>query len=167
MVGFPILIWSLITRMAFTSFFMVDGPSMDPTLKSGQLFLVDQYTYTNSEPKRDDVVVFSFEEEPDYYYVKRVVGLPGEKVSVENDGVYLHFAGGGEQKLDEPFLPFQTQEAAGSYWKKSAAKSLFDVPSDKYFVLGDNRSHSLDSRYFSDHYVPRERIKGKYLFTIF
>lgn len=167
MIKLSLVVWSLVSRIALSSFFMVDGPSMEPTLHNDQLFLVDRVSFEQEELKRGDIVVFSLEEEPDYYYVKRVIGLPGEKLTVDNDGVHLHFAAGGEQKLDEPYLQNQTQQTEQSYWKKSAAKRLFIVPMDSYFVLGDNRLHSLDSRYFSEHYVPKARIVGKYLFTLF
>ena len=167
MLKLTLLIWSVVTRVAMSSFFMVEGPSMEPTLYDQQLFAVDRYIYEHAEPRRGDIVVFSLEDEPDYYYVKRVIGLPGEKLTVDRDGVRLHFTGSGEQKVEEPYLPEQTQQSDLSYWTKSAAKRLFIVPVDKYFVLGDNRAHSLDSRYFSDHYVPKDRIIGKYLFTVF
>ncbi len=157
----------LFTRVAMSSFFVVEGPSMEPTLHANQLFAVDRLVYEKSEPGRGDIVVFSLEEDPDYYYVKRVVGLPGEKLSVEDDGVHLHYAAGGEQKVEEPYLTSLTRQEAPSYWNKSVAKRLFTVPAGQYFLLGDNRAHSLDSRYFSDHYVPKERITGKYLFTVF
>jgi signal peptidase I len=180
----PLLLWTIITKLSFLSLFMVDGPSMEPTLHSGQVFMLSQMVYQVQAPARGDVVVFSFDDEPDYYYVKRVIGLPGEKLTVEGDGVYLHYEGGGTKKIDEPYLsgiPQQTGDDGqiiskysgrqefedNSVWQKSAAKRLFVVPLDKYFVLGDNRAHSLDSRYFSDNYVPKAGVKGKYLFTLF
>lgn len=168
MVSLPFVIWALLTKFSFFSFFMVEGPSMEPFLHDGDIFLLDQHTYGNSEPGRGDIVVFSLYDKPDYYYVKRVVGLPGEKLTVDDSGVYLHFAGGGEQKLEEGYLLSKknTEERPVTV-KKPAAKDLFIVPPGDYFVLGDNRSHSLDSRYFSGHYIKKDRILGKYLLTIY
>jgi signal peptidase I len=86
----------------------------------------------------------------------------------------LVYEGGGDQKLEEKYLSdsangknSEVSELEASVWKKSSAKRIFTVPVDKYFVLGDNRAHSLDSRYFAESYVPKERIKGRYLFTIY
>ncbi|MBP7058395.1 signal peptidase I [Candidatus Gracilibacteria bacterium] len=170
----PAVVLALIAQLNLFSFFMVDGPSMEPTLQSGQVFILDQFSYGVAKPKRGDIVVFNLADKPDYFYVKRIVGLPGEKISVNNDGVYLHFAGGGEEKLDESYLgpvTVSTEDALRqselSLINRSNAEKLYLVPMDKYFVLGDNRTHSLDSRYFRDSYVSKPEIKGKYLFTLF
>ena len=152
------------------SFFVVEGPSMEPTLHQGQVFVLDQFSYRFLPPTRGDVVVFSLDKDPDYYYVKRVIGLPNERVFMKGDNAYLKFQGSGEQKLNESYLEVGNSVVSDNYqsaWAKSPDNRTYSIPLDAYFVLGDNRTHSLDSRYFADHYISRNNIKGRYLFTLF
>jgi signal peptidase I len=164
--------------MAFTPF-IIDGPSMEPTLNSGDFIVLDSVAYKQAEPARGDVVVFSFEKEPLYFYVKRIVGLPGERVHVTSDGIYFEAADGAKKELLEPYLVHAQGEdpangaenpAGGENAKNFALRGfkdqIFVVPSGKYLVLGDNRSHSLDSRSFIYPFIAKDRVKGKYVFTI-
>ncbi len=156
---------ALISRlMAFTPF-MVDGPSMLPTLQSGSLFVLDKDAYKDSEPQRGDIVVFAFEKKPDYFYVKRVVGLPGERVHVTSNGLYLEEQNGRENEVQEPYLA-HAQGNDKNFALRGFKDQIFVVPSGKYLVLGDNRAHSLDSRSFIYPFVPKENIKGKYIITL-
>ena len=157
------LITAIFTALVPLSPFLVDGPSMLPTLNDGDLFILDSRAYASAEPQRGDIVVFSDEKDPDYYYVKRIVGLPGERLHVTQDGIYVEDKGVKED-LPEPYLA----HAAGdkNYAMDGYEDEVFAVPGDKYFVLGDNRSHSLDSRSFAYPFIPKTLIKGKYLFTL-
>jgi signal peptidase I len=167
MISFSLLGWFFLTKIYFFSPFLVDGPSMMPNLESGELFIIDEGDYLKEEPQRGDIVVFSFEDKPDYFYVKRVVGLPGEKVTLNREGVFIQKNDDQAVKLDESYLTNIDESVRQEYMYKPKVAKKFKVPDEKYFVLGDNRNHSFDSRSFKDPYVPKNRIKGKYLVTLF
>jgi signal peptidase I len=144
--------------------FIVQGSSMLPTLHDGEIFVLDEGAYKNAEPGRGDIVVFSDAKKPDYFYIKRVIGLPGEHVDVTSNGIFIE-NNGSKAALAESYLAHASDQnknyALGGY-----KKEIYYVPGDKYFVLGDNRSHSLDSRSFLYPFIPKEMIKGKYLFSL-
>ncbi|MHC1684105.1 MAG: signal peptidase I [Clostridiaceae bacterium] len=129
----------------------IPSPSMVPTINVGDRMLVTK-VYNPKNLKRGDIVVFDFKE-TDQQFIKRLIGLPSDKVEIKNDGtVYIN----GE-KLDE------------SYVKNPGGPSgtTYEVPADSYFFLGDNRSDSKDSRYWSNPYISAEDIIGKAQFTIY
>jgi len=163
MLNLIFIISFLFTRITAFSPFLVSGPSMLPTLHDGDIFILNQKAFAGEDPQRGDVVVFSDEKKPDYYYVKRIVGLPGERLHVTRDGIYVEKKGIKEE-LPEPYLA----HAAGDkdYALKNYTDEVFVVPPEKYFVLGDNRQHSLDSRSFTYPFISIDRIKGKYSFTL-
>jgi signal peptidase I len=145
---------------------------MLPTLHSGDVFVLNGAAYSAAKPERGDIVVFFEDDEPDYFYVKRVIGLPGERLHVTTKGIYLE-EGVAKKELPEPYLAHAAESggadaggAAKDYTRKGYTDELFIVPKDKYFVLGDNRAHSLDSRSFIDPFIPLNNIKGKYIFTL-
>ena len=162
--GFLISVLTL--KLFGLSSFMVEGPSMEPTLHDGEIFIINQNVEHDGAIERGDIVVFSFDDEPDYFYVKRIIGLPGDRVQIRDDGVYLADAKGDAQKIIEPYLSAhaETVPVTGAY--RPDFKQTYVVPEGKYFVLGDNREHSLDSRYFRSPFISEERINGKYLFYI-
>ncbi len=130
----------------------VRGNSMYPNFHDADYLLTDKITYRLSTPKRDDVVIFVAPKNEEYDYIKRVIALPGEKVSLtENDQVLVN-----NQILIEPYLPEGTQTYGGAFLETGETVT---VPEDQYFVLGDNRSHSSDSRDWG--FVPKENIIGK------
>lgn len=157
------LITALFTSLVSFSPFLVDGPSMQPTLHDGDLFILDSRAYAENEPRRGDIVVFSDESDPEYFYVKRIVGLPGERLHVTQDGIYIEEKG-VQAELSEPYLAHAAEDR--NYAMNGYKDEAFAVPADKYFVLGDNRSHSLDSRSFAYPFIAKTLIKGKYLFTL-
>jgi len=124
----------------------VEGESMVPSLFDGQYVLVNKLVYWLSPPDVGDVVVFRLRASDDRAYVKRVVGRPGDSVEIDLGDVFLN----GE-RLSEDYL-----------WDKSHDDGLWVVPDNSYFVLGDNRSSSYDSRDF--HFVPSSNILGKAVF---
>ena len=156
--------WWIFANVFALSLFMVEGPSMEPNLDDGEIFLLDGYSYRVGEPQRGDVVVFNLKKSPNFYYVKRIVGLPGETVHVKSDGVYLEEGDGRQAKLGEPYIKKVLEEVF--YFGKRNLDEIFAVPQGEYFVLGDNRGHSLDSRSFSDPFISKENIKGR-LFYVF
>ena len=137
------LIMTFIAR-AFT----VDGPSMQPTLYSGERLIVDKITYIMHPPHVGDVVVFHFPADTSQYYIKRVVGGPGDKVEIAGGKVYVN----GVAQSDT----FSGGSVVGAF-----GPSI--VPADHYFVLGDNRNNSEDSRSLRVGYVSQQLIIGRAL----
>jgi len=144
----------LVSKVAFWSPFLVDGESMEPNLHTQELFVIDRAPSSLHNLKRGDVSVFSFDDS--YYYVKRVIGLPGETLKISNAGVAVKEADGNYRILSEPYL----------LGKKFiyGDERIYIVPEGEYFMLGDNRDHSKDSRYFAYPYVQLKYVYGKYIF---
>lgn len=166
MVFGPFVVYALIKTFFFSPF-LVEGDSMLPNLQNGEVFFVDRISYQESDPKRDDIVVFSLDEDQGYFYVKRVIGLPGDKIHLEKDGVYLVDPQSGvRKKLHEPYLMPDPHPSAQFLSDENELGQDFTVPEGKYFVLGDNRERSKDSRFFKEPFIPRDHIVGKFGFEI-
>lgn len=130
----------------------VRGNSMSPNLHDNNYLLTDKISYRLNNPKRGEIVIFVAPKNEEYDYIKRIVGLPEEKVSInENNQVLIN-----DQKLDESYLPTGTETFGGAFLE--IGKTI-TVPEDEYFILGDNRNHSSDSRDWG--FVPRKNIIGK------
>ena len=125
----------------------VEGASMEPTLLHGQFVMVNRLAYRLGEPGYGDVVVFHFPRDPQQEYIKRIVGLPGDKIRVDNGQVFVN-----DQVWIEPYL-----NEAPQY------NGEWEVPEDQLFVLGDNRNNSSDSHRWG--MVPLEYVVGKALFV--
>ncbi len=134
--GILIVIVVIPIRTFIVSPYIVDGASMHPTFENLDYLVVDQIVYNFHAPKRGDIVVFRYPKDPSVFYIKRVIGLPGEKISIRNGVVHIIDAGGKENSLHEPYI---VNEDA-TYTKDVT------LSSDEYFVMGDNRPHSSDSR---------------------
>lgn len=133
----------------------VVGQSMTPTLDSGDQILVNRFVYKVSQPKTDDIIVFLPNgNEKSHYYVKRVVAVPGDTVQIKKGALYVN---GEEVKTGETF---ESMEDAG------LAEDEITVGEDEYFVLGDNRNNSEDSRYANIGNVKKEYIIGKAWFIV-
>ena len=126
---------------------------MRPTLYNQELFLIDRKVAEN-QLKRGEIVVFSFDNS--FFYVKRVIGLPGEYLKINAEGVWIRGSDGLYEKLAEFYL--------GGQKFNYGDERFFMVPAGEYFVLGDNRDHSKDSRYFNPPYVKLSEIYGKYIY---
>lgn len=156
------LIVSIFTLQFFTfSSFVVEGPSMEPALHSGDIFLTEKAWDEQKFYERGDVVVFTLEDDPDYFYVKRVVGLPGETVQVRSDGIYVNGV-----RTSETYLPAGVSSVPRSAAYREDFEQIYRVPPDAYFVLGDNREQSLDSRHFREPFIPRSRIEGRRIYDL-
>ncbi len=133
--------------------FRIDGTSMEPNVHDGQYVIVNKTAYWfGHDPKRGDVVIFQAPDQLQNDRVKRVIGLPGETVEVKPDGtVYITDVDGNLFKLEEPYL--DPNRKSGGY------SGTWTVPEDEYFVMGDNRKASYDSRAGGP--VPRGNIIGK------
>jgi signal peptidase I len=122
----------------------VESVSMQPTLFAGNFVVVNKLSYQFGEPSRGDIIVFRYPPNPELDpYIKRVIGLPGEHILVENGKVLINGV-----RISEPYLETQTQQ--GGEWT---------VPQESLFVMGDNRNNSSDSRAWG--VVPIENIIGK------
>jgi len=144
LVGAAILALFIMTFVARA--FTVDGPSMLPTLEDGQRLLVDRLTYRFQDPQRGDVVVFRYPANPRQHFIKRIIAIPGDEVLISRGTVYVNGVA-----LEEPYI---AGPMFGSF-------GPVVVPPDSYFVLGDNRNNSEDSRDRRVGFVPRDHIIGR------
>ncbi len=131
--------------------------SMEKNIMTGDRVICNRIAYLLREPRRFDVIAFDMVEPSgtEVIYVKRIIGLPGETVTVRDGRVYI---GDSARPLPDYFVAEPPDETdAGP----------FEVPEDCYFMMGDNRNSSYDSRYWPDPYVPRADILGKYVFTYY
>lgn len=135
--------------------FIVSGASMEPTLDRGEYLVIDELTYRFEEPHRGDVVIFRYPLDPDIFFVKRVVGLPGETVEIR-DGEVLIRKDGGTVALSEPYVRAD---------QRTRESSLVVLENDEYFVLGDNREESTDSRIWGP--LTRDYIIGRAFVRLF
>jgi signal peptidase I len=129
--------------------FVVEGDSMQPNFHSGQFVIVDRVSYMVSQPQRGDIVVFHFPGDVTQDYIKRVIGLPGQTVEIKDTRVFVN-----GQQLNEPYInePCNTTRCYDHSWT---------LQPDEFFVMGDNRNHSDDSRIFGP--VKRNLIVGEAL----
>ena len=127
----------------------VSGQSMQPTLHDGDNLLVDKLTYRFRDPKRYEIVVFPYKYEEDTYYIKRIIGLPGETVQIIDGYVYIN----GE-KLKKDYGAEVMQDSG-------IAEEPITLGEDEYFVLGDNRNHSSDSRVPNVGVLKRKDLLGR------
>ncbi len=130
----------------------VEGTSMQPTLENQERIFINKFTYRFGlgDISRGDTVVFWYPLEPSKSYIKRVIGVPGDRVRIDDGQVYVN-----GQKLVEDYVPAD--------FRDHISREEEVVPSGRYFVLGDHRSSSSDSRTWG--YVPRDLIYGKAVFV--
>ncbi len=128
--------------------------SMEYTIIPGDRLIGNRLAYISSGPERGDIIIFHYPDNEEEIYVKRVIGLPGETVRIENAQIFI---GDSETPLEETYLKEEWVVATGPY--------TFEVPEDCYFVLGDNRNDSWDARYWTNTYVSEDKILGKAIFT--
>lgn len=136
-------------RLFIISPFVVDGESMHPTFANLDYLVVDELLYRFKSPARGDVVVFRYPNNPSIFYIKRIIGLPGETVSINRGVVTVIGASGESTSLTEPYI---VNEDA-TYTKDVSLNT------DEYFVMGDNRPNSSDSRVWGP--LPRKDIIGR------
>ncbi|MDI9567869.1 MAG: signal peptidase I [bacterium] len=125
--------------------FVVDGSSMEPTLHHGQRLLVNKFIYYFTRPQRGDIIVFQYPANPREDFIKRVIGVGGDHIQIKDGKVFVN-----GHPLEEPYL---LEPTYGDFEGT--------VPPDSYFVLGDNRNNSRDSRYPDVGMLLREDIIGK------
>ena len=175
---FPVLAFVLVLRSFFMEPYQIPSGSMLPTLEVGDFIIVNKFEYgirlpvlgtkilEFNEPKVGDVMVFKFPKDPSIKYIKRVVGVPGDTIELRNKVIYLN-----GQEMTQTYLGDASanteiyEEKLGDIthqiWrnKNSGQNGKVTIPEGQYFVLGDNRDGSNDSRYWG--FVPEANITGK------
>ncbi|MCD8109007.1 MAG: signal peptidase I [Clostridiales bacterium] len=151
----------------------VPSGSMETTIMTKDRLIGFRFSYWFDEPERGDIILFSYPVDESQTYIKRVIGLPGETVEIRDGGIYID---GSDTPLEEDYLSEEW------YWENDGY--CFKVPEDCYFVLGDNRNNSLDSRFWAEKalesgladtqedalqysFVKKDKIKGKAIFTYY
>jgi len=155
-----IVVISLVIVIPFRLFiaqpFLVSGPSMDDTFANGEYLIVDELTYNFNDPQRGDVIIFHYPLDTKKFFIKRIIGLPGETVEIKNDKVIICLTNcqieANKIILTEPYIKIDKLEPP-----RPNTKVI--LKADEYFVLGDNRSVSSDSRIWGP--VKKDLISGR------
>lgn len=137
---------------------VVPTGSMLNTIQEGDRIIASRLAYKNEDPQRYDIILFEFPDDESKIYVKRVIGLPGETVEIVNGIVYVTKTDGTTIQLDDRFVTNCKPE--GDY-------GPYTVPENSYFMLGDNRNNSVDSRFWQNKFVSKDKIIGKVLFRYY
>ena len=144
-------------RLFIAKPFIVSGTSMFPTFDTWHYLIIDQISYRFNEPERGDVIVFRFPQDPSRFFIKRIIGLPGEKVVLSGNTVTIFNDESTEGfVLDEPYVSDEN---------KKASNSVSNLGDNEYFVMGDNRAASSDSRYWGP--LEDNRITGRAFVRLF
>jgi len=133
-------------RYFIVELYMVEGPSMRPTLANGERLVVNKFLYRFRAPERGEIIVFRYPRDPSRDFIKRVIAVPGDTVEIKEGRVFVN-----GQLLNENYILEKTR---GSY-------PLSTVPEGHVFVMGDNRNNSEDSRFRDVGFVSKDMIKGK------
>jgi len=155
------IIFAVVVSLFITNFVIVNASvpsgSMEDMIMTGDRLVAFRMSYLMSHPERYDVVVFKYPDDPDQklLYVKRVIGLPGETVTIREGKVYID---GSAEPLDDYF----TKEPPAT-----EIEMTFVVPEGHYFMLGDHRNISYDSRYWVNKYVDEKKILGEVIFRYY
>ncbi|MBR1770904.1 MAG: signal peptidase I [Lachnospiraceae bacterium] len=150
LLGVLVLTWLLITYVIQRT--EVDGSSMEPTLSSGDNLFVDKISYRFHDPERFDIIVFPFQYQENTYYIKRIIGMPGETVQITPDGsIYID----GERLQESYGKEVIREDHIGR------ASEPITLGENEYFVMGDNRNNSSDSRTTAVGNIQREDIIGR------
>lgn len=143
---------ALVLAFIINSFIIVNATvptgSMENTIMPNDRIIALRLSYLFDEPQRGDIVVFKYPDDEDILYVKRVIGLPGETITIKDGRVYIDDS---------------TEPLADEYIKETPYGDFgpYEVPEDHYFMMGDNRNESKDSRYWQNTYVEKSKILGK------
>lgn len=137
---------------------VVPTGSMLNTIQEKDRIIASRLAYNKDDPERYDVVIFHFPDDEEQIFVKRVIGLPGETVEIVNGVVYVTKVNGETVQLDDSFVTACVPE--GDF-------GPYVVPENSYFMLGDNRNSSKDSRFWNNPFVSKDKILGKVMFRYY
>ncbi|MFC2336650.1 MAG: signal peptidase I [Negativicutes bacterium] len=140
------IVLAFLIRYFIVELYLVDGPSMRPTLQSAERLVVNKFIYRFRTPERGEILVFRYPRDPSRDFIKRVIAIPGDTIEIKDGRVYVN-----STLLNEPYILSKTR---GNY-------PLATVPEGHIFVMGDNRNNSEDSRFADVGFVPFDLIKGK------
>ncbi len=156
LIRFTILVLIVVIplRMFVAQPFIVNGQSMLPTLENGDYLIIDEISYRYNKPERGEVIVFRLPSNQKRFLIKRVIGLPGETVVISGDKVTIHKINGDTIQLDEQYLN-------GNF----SSYQTSELQDNEYFVMGDNRNNSSDSRAWG--VLDRDLIIGKTFLRLF
>ena len=140
------VVLAFLIRQFVVELYIVDGPSMRPTLQSQQRLVVNKFIYRFRTPEKGEILVFQYPRDPSRDFIKRVIAVPGDTVEIKDGRVLVN-----DQVLSEDYILEKTR---GDYPKST-------VPQGTVFVMGDNRNNSEDSRFADVGFVPDALIKGK------
>jgi signal peptidase I len=129
--------------------FIVSGASMEPTFDTGQYLIIDELSYHIGEPARGEVVIFRYPRDPSQYFIKRIIALPRETLHIHSGKVSVTRVDGTTLELDEPYI----------INKGNGGDMDVSLGNDQYFVMGDNRPESSDSRIWGP--LPRQNMVGR------
>ena len=129
----------------------IPSGSMENTIMPGDRIIGNRLSYAFADPERFDIIIFRYPDDESQLFIKRIVGLPGETVEITDGKIYID---GSAEPLDDVETKEPTSGTFGPY----------KVPEDSYFVMGDNRNNSLDSRFWENTFVSRDEILGKAVF---
>lgn len=153
-----VIIAAIVVRTFIAQPFLVQGSSMEPNFHNADYLIVDKFRYKLGDPKRGEVIVFVSPEDSSQNYIKRVIGLPGEKVTIKDDQVFIN-----DQKITNDFV----LEPPGDQTPAIEPDFFLEqkLGDNEYFVLGDNRNHSSDSRRWGP--LDKEKIIGRASLIVF
>ena len=178
---FAVVFAYLITRFVIVNA-VIPSASMETTIMTGDRIIANRLEYDFSKPERYDIAVFKYPDSPDTLYIKRVIGMPGDKVEIKDNEIYIN---NSTEPLEDSFVngDMVTDDAVYNVPAKgdsledymdfientdlydSDGDGLFDE--DCYFMMGDNRNRSADSRYWDNKFVPESLMQGKAVFRYF
>lgn len=145
---------ALLIRTFVVQAFKIPSGSMLQTLQIGDHILVNKFIYAFGDPKRGDIIVFKYPEDPERDFIKRVVGLPGETLEIKNQIVYIN-----NKPIEEAYTCHEQPVTEGEYAPVRDNFGPLEVPAHTYFTMGDNRDSSMDSRYWGP--LDENMIRGK------
>ncbi len=164
------IIGAVILAYIITTFVIVNAEvpseSMEDTIKAGDRLVAFRLSYLFDDPERYDIVVFKYPDDEDILFIKRIIGLPGEKVTIKRDenGETKIYINDNDTPLEDSFIrePMILRDE-----NSSNEELTYIVPENCYFMLGDNRNNSRDSRFWENTFVEKDKILGKALFKYY
>lgn len=145
------ILWLIIVHFFFATIHVVQGESMEPNFSSGEIIITNKLSYLTKNPQRGDVVILRFPGDPEHAkYIKRIIGLPNETLEINDSKVYIN-----GKELVESYIPASTYTGPGMKTQ---------IGKDEYFIMGDNRENSNDSRIWGT--ARRDDLIGKGFFVL-